>query len=123
MRRSNELPAVGAATVGTGAALTAAVASACCVGPALAPVFLSVFGASGLVAVSYLRPYTLWLLLASGAMLLFSFVQLYRKNACAVDGAPSGLSHGLRIARVVVWLAAFFWLASTAYAVYGLFHE
>ena len=123
MKQSRELPAIGVATVGTGAALTAAVASACCVGPALAPVFLSVFGASGLVAVSYLRPYTLWLLLGSGAMLLFSFVQLYRKNACAVDAAPSRLSYGVRIARVVVWVAALFWLASTAYAAYGLLHE
>lgn len=123
MKRSNELPAIGAATVGTGAVLTAAVAGACCVGPALAPVFLAVLGASGLVAVSGLRPYTPWLLLGSAAMLMFSFRQLYLTKACAAGAPSSRPSTGMRVARFVVWSAACLWLVSTTYAVYGLLHE
>jgi hypothetical protein len=123
MKRPHELPAIGAATVGTGAVITAAVASACCVGPALAPIFLAILGASGLVAVSGLRPYTPWLLLGSAAMLVFSFRQLYRTNACAAGSPARRTSSGMRVARFVVWIAACLWLVSTTYAVYGLLHE
>jgi hypothetical protein len=123
MKRSSELPAIGAATVGTGAVLTAAVAGACCVGPALAPIFLTVLGASGLVAISGLRPYTPWLLLGSAAMLTFSFRQLYRTKVCATGTPQRRPSIGMRVARFVVWIAACLWLVSTTYAVYGLLHE
>ncbi|HEY2473845.1 MAG TPA: mercuric transporter MerT family protein [Candidatus Cybelea sp.] len=122
MNRPSQAGAIGAATVGTGAALTAGIASACCVGPALAPIFVSVLGASGLVAVSGLRPYTPWLLIASAAMLGFSFLQTYRRPACATGGSAS-VSIGVRIARVVTWAAAALWLASTAYSIYGLVNE
>ncbi len=47
-----------AAGVGAGAALAGRLASACCVGPSLAPIAISVLGAGGLIAVSALRPYT-----------------------------------------------------------------
>ena len=115
--------AIGAATVGTGAALTAGVAGACCVGPALAPIFLAILGSSGLIAVTSLRPYTPWMLAASAAMLGFSFWQIYRRPSCAADGTPLPVSFGARIARIVVWMAAVLWLVSTAYAVFGLLHE
>jgi hypothetical protein len=107
--RSNEAGAIGAATIGTGAALTAGVAGACCAGPALAPVFLAILGSGGLIAASALRPFTPWMLLGSAAMLAFSFRQSYR--SCS------------RVARVVTWVAAGLWVVSTAYAVYGLFNE
>lgn len=115
MRHVDEAGAIGAATLGTGAAIAAGIASACCVGPALAPIFLSVLGASGLIAVAGLRPFTPWMLLGSAIMLGFSFWQLYRRRICATTG--------LRVARVIVWLAAAGWLASTAYAIYGLITE
>ena len=123
MKRSSEIQAVGVATVGTGAAVTAAIASACCVGPALAPIFLAIFGASGLVAVSGLRPYTFWMLLGSAAMLAFSFRQLYRKNACSTPTAMSTVSRGVRFARAILWIAALLWFVSSSYALYGFFHE
>jgi MerT mercuric transport protein len=123
MKTGEQVVAVGAATVGTGAALTAGVASACCVGPALAPVFLTVFGAGGLAAVAGLRPYTPWMLLASGAMLGFSLKQTHRRIPCSVDGSVVPIPLSLRIARLVTWTAVLFWLASTSYAVYGFLHE
>lgn len=123
MKPGERLGAVGIATFGTGAALTAGIASACCVGPALAPVFVAVLGAGGLAAVSGLRPYTPWLLLASGVMLSFSFWRTYRRATCAVENPATTCSFSLRAARFVTWLAALLWLASAVYAVYGFLNE
>jgi hypothetical protein len=123
MNTGKHAGAIGAATVGTGAALTAGIAGACCVGPALAPIFVTVLGAGGLAAVAGLRPYTPWLLLASGPMLGFSFWQTYRRSACAVEGAATPVPFGLRLARYITWAAALLWLASAAYAIYGFLNE
>jgi hypothetical protein len=114
--RANEVSAIGAAGLGTGAALTAGVASACCVGPALAPVFLAVLGASGLATVSGLRPFTPWLLLGSALMLGFSFWSTSRRQACA-DGIALPISRAVHVARVVTWLAATLWIISAAYSI------
>lgn len=121
--KRTEGAAMGAAAVSTGAALTAGVASACCVGPTLAPVFLAVLGASGLAAVSGLRPYSPWLLLASAAMLAFSFWQNYRRRSCAPDGSAIPLTLAPRIARVVTWIAGVLWLLSAMYSLYGFMNE
>jgi hypothetical protein len=123
VKRFDEAGAIGAATIGTGAALTAGVAGACCVGPALAPIFLAILGSSGLIAVSTLRPYTPWMLLGSAAMLAFSFRQAYRPQRCPAGGAQTATPIGTRVARVVTWAAAVLWLASTVYAIYGLINE
>lgn len=122
MKSTREAGAMGAATAGAGAAITAGIASACCVGPALAPIFVTVLGASGLAAISGLRPYAPWILLASGALLIFSLRQLYRKRV-ACDPASLTISTSVRIARIVTWLALVLWLASAAYSAYGFFHE
>src|SRR5260370_27952801 len=90
---AKETSAIGAAAAGTGAVLTATVASACCVGPAVAPIFLSVLGASGLALVAGLRPYSPWILLLSALLLAFSFRQVYLQSPlCAADGSalPAG---------------------------------
>ncbi|GAC1418503.1 MAG: hypothetical protein NVSMB57_13150 [Actinomycetota bacterium] len=121
--KSQEASAIGAATVGTGAVLTASVASACCVGPALAPVFVSVLGASGLAAVAGLRPYTPWLLVLSAAMLAFGFRQAYRTPACAGDGTRMTVGGGVRTARIVLGISATLWLVSAAYACFGLLYQ
>jgi hypothetical protein len=123
MKAGKQVGAIGAATVGTGAALTAGVASACCVGPALAPIFVAVLGAGGLATVSGLRPFTPWLLLASGVTLAFSFWQTHLRAACTPDGSAIVLPLGLRIARFVTWAASVLWLASAIYAVYGFLDE
>ena len=116
--------AIGAAAAGTGAVLTATVASACCVGPALAPIFLSVLGASGLAAVAGLRPYSPWILLLSALLLGFSFRQVYlQKPLCAADGSKLPVGRNMRRARFITWAAAALWGLSSAYAIYGLLHE
>lgn len=121
MSRAHEVSAIGAAGLGTGAALTAAVASACCVGPALAPVFLAVLGASGLATVSGLRPFTPWLLAGSALMLGFSFWSTYRRPTCGGIAPP--ISRAVRVARAVIWLAATLWIISAAYSIYGFLNE
>ncbi|MEO9170674.1 MAG: hypothetical protein ABI278_05800 [Candidatus Aquilonibacter sp.] len=123
MNRTKDLGTIGAATIGTGAALTAGIASGCCVGPALAPIFLSALGASGLAAATGLRPYAPWLLLGSGLMLAFSFWQSYWKLPSAIDGSTVPISNGVRVARAVTWIAAFLWLASAMYSLYGFLNE
>jgi hypothetical protein len=123
MSASKQVGSIGAATVGTGAALAAGIASACCVGPALAPIFVTVLGAGGLAAVSGLRPYAPWLLLASGAMLGFSIWQTHRRSACAVEGSASAVPFGVRLARFITWAAALLWLASAMYSIYGFLNE
>jgi hypothetical protein len=123
MNASRQVGAIGAATVGTSAALTAGIASACCVGPALAPIFVTVVGAGGLAAVVGLRPYTPWLLLVSGVMLGFSFWQTHRRSACVVEGSVTAVPSGLRLARFFTWAAALVWLASAIYSIDGFLNE
>jgi hypothetical protein len=123
LKTGKQVSAIGAASVGTGAALTAGVASACCASPAVAPILVTILGASGLAAVSGLRSYTPWLLLASGAMLGFSFWQTHRRPACEVEGSAITLPFGLRVARIITWAAALLWLASALYALYGFLNE
>jgi hypothetical protein len=122
VKHANAASSIGAAGLGTGAALTAGVASACCVGPTLAPIFLSVLGASGLATVSGLRPFTPWLLVASALMLGFSFRRSYKRPVCA-DGIAPPIPSAVHIARVVTWFAAALWLVSAAYSIYGFLNE
>lgn len=120
MKRSNEASAIGTATVGTAAAVTAALASACCVGPSLAPVLISVLGASGLIAMTWLRPYTPLLLVLSAALLTLSFHHAYAPSSCPqVDEIP----RSVKVARMVTWLAALLWLFAVGDSIYGFLHE
>lgn len=114
MKRAS-VTAVGTAGAGTGAALTATLASACCVGPSLAPLAVWILGAGGLVAVSALRPYAPYLLAAAALMLAFSFRSAYAQRSC--------VTRGVRFARFVTWIAAILWLLSLADSIYGFFHE
>ena len=120
MKRVNAVSAIGAATAGTSAAMVAAVASACCVGPSVAPLLISVLGASGLIALTWLRPYTPLLLILSAALLAFSFRRAYAPSSCAQG---EGVPRSVKLARVVTWLAALLWLLSAGDSIYGFLHE
>jgi len=123
MKPTGSAVGLGSATAGTGAALTAALAGACCVGPSLAPVMIWLLGASGLIAVSSLRPYTAPLLVVSALLLAFSFRRVYSAPSCG-DGEPKvPVSRALKAARVVTWIAALIWLASAADSIYGFVNE
>lgn len=65
--------AIGAATSTTGAAVLATVASACCVGPVLAPVIVAVLGASGAAWAAGLKPYSPYIPGASLVLLVYGF--------------------------------------------------
>lgn len=115
--------AVGAATIGTGAAVGAGIASVCCAGPAIAPLLLPLLGASGLIALADLRLYAPVLLLLSAVVLAWSFRQSYRKAACAAGGMEPAIPLGIRVARAICWAAASLWVLSSAYALYGIINE
>ena len=124
MKLSKETTALGAGAAGAGTAVTAAIAAACCVGPALAPVFLSLLGAAGLAAVAGLKPYAAELLLISGVMIVLPVRSLYRGNlSCAGEAAALHRSWVTTAAKALVVLAAMLWTASLLYAIYGLLHE
>jgi mercuric ion transport protein len=115
--------AVGAATVAAGSAFTVAVSAACCAGPSLAPLLLPVLGASGLITIAALRPYTIWLELFAALMLAFSFRQVYRRRVACASGGAQTIPRSLRVARIVTWVAAGLWIISLLYGFYGMTHE
>src|ERR1700730_13391479 len=82
--------AVGTATAGVGAAVTATLASVCCTGPILAPIIVGLLGATGAAAAAGLKPYTPYLFALSLVMLAVGFRTVYwTRRACVVAGAES----------------------------------
>jgi len=74
----------GVATVGRGAAVTAATASACCSGPLIAPLLVSFLGAGGAAWAAGFKPYAPYALGGSFLMLLYAFRSAYRvRRLCA----------------------------------------
>src|SRR5262249_499581 len=65
--------AIASASTGLASALLTVVAGACCVSPVLAPIFVSVLGASGAVWAAGLKPYGWWILGGSAALLALGF--------------------------------------------------
>ncbi len=100
---------VGAATSGVGAAVAAAVAGACCVGPVVAPIFVSVLGASGAAWAAGLKPYSPYLLAGSLVLLAYGFWRVHWRRRLCVQGACSPSPRGV---RAMLWVASVLWLAS-----------
>jgi hypothetical protein len=98
---------------GAGAALLAALGSACCATPALAALTVSLLGASGAAWAAGFEPYAGWLLAAAALALGFGFVML-RRAARACDAAACAPSRAMRFARVTLLLSAALWLAAVA---------
>jgi hypothetical protein len=94
-----------------GAAVVAAVASACCVGPVVAPIFVSVLGASGAAWAAGLKPYSPYLLLGSLVLLAWGFWRVRRRRRLCAQGVCSPSPRGV---RVTLWVASVLWLASAA---------
>jgi mercuric ion transport protein len=95
---------VGSTVGATGAALTATVASLCCVGP----VVVSIVGVSGALLAAGLKPYRPYLMLGSLVLLALSFWLVYGPAARSVSGAACPARSG-RTIRVVLWIAAGAW--------------
>ncbi len=92
----SEFTCAAGAVVGLGSAATAAAVSACCTGPALGPLVISLLGASGAVALEGLRPYTIPLLVLSGLAIGVSLLLNARR------------------VRWLLWLSALAWVGSLA---------
>ncbi|HEY5062158.1 MAG TPA: hypothetical protein VII52_11520, partial [Gemmatimonadaceae bacterium] len=110
---ARDLGSVGAATTGVGAVVVTLVAGACCVSPVLAPLIVGVLGASGAVWAASLKPYTWYILGASGAALAFGFWSVYRaRAACAVGDVPRRSRVLSRVAALALWAGAVCWAAA-----------
>jgi MerT mercuric transport protein len=111
--------AVGTATAGVGAAVTATIASVCCTGPVLAPIIVGLLGATGAAAAAGLKPYTPYLFALSLVMLAVGFRSVYRaRRVCVVAGSTSSPGVALNISQTVLWLAAALWVASVIFTLY-----
>jgi hypothetical protein len=103
----------GAAVGGLAGALTATIASLCCIGP----VTFFLLGAGGAVAAAGLRPFRLPLLIASGVVLSIGYWRTYRAPSAA-GACPPQIGRWVRISlriAIVAWIVgATLWLAACA---------
>ena len=104
--------AVASASTGIAAAAITVVTAACCVSPILAPLLLSVLGASGLVWAAGLKPYGWWVLGGAFACLAVGFWTVYRpRPACPIEAIPRRQRILSRVAKVSLWFGAACWVA------------
>ena len=101
-----QLIVAGSAASGIGAALVAAFAALCCVGPWA----VALLGVSGAIAAASLAPYRLALLLTSLAVLAFGFWRAYGRRSM-VDGRSCRVSVG-RFSRTALWVAVAVWIVA-----------
>lgn len=113
-KRWRNAGALGAASTGLGTSLASLAVGACCVSPVIAPLVVGILGASGAAWAAGWKPYTGVLLLASGALLGWSFWLVYRpREACVIDEAPLASSRWApRVVKIVMWSGAAIWLAA-----------
>ena len=104
--------AIASASTGVAAAALTVVSAACCVSPVLAPIVVSVLGASGAVWAVGLKPYG-WLILGTAlACLAFGFWTVYRsRRSCAIDDLPRSARVIQNVTKVCLWLGAACWMA------------
>ena len=102
----SRLAAIGTSVAGVGAALTAAAATLCCVGPAV----VAIVGVGGAVAAAGLKPYRLFLILASMALLGLGFWLTYQPRSAVGSAAVACPTRAGRVSRRIVWIAAAVWL-------------
>jgi hypothetical protein len=98
---------------GAGAALLAALGSACCATPALAALTVSLLGASGAAWAAGFEPYAGRLLAGAAVALGFGFA-MARRAARACDAEACAQPRALRVARGTILVAAVVWLAAVA---------
>jgi hypothetical protein len=113
MRSARSWLTSGAAVGGLAGALTATIASLCCIGP----ITFFLLGAGGAVAAAGLRPFRLPLLIASGVMLGIGYWRTNRAPSAAAACPPQAgrwIRISLRIAIVAWIVGAVLWLAACA---------
>ncbi len=88
----------------SGTSLIAAIAAFCCAGPWA----VMLFGVPGAVFIARWAPYRPYLIVASGALLAWSFWRTHRlREACAAGTCASGPSPWLMAS---LWVASALWL-------------
>jgi hypothetical protein len=100
---------VASAATGAGAAFVSVVASACCVGPVMGPLLVTILGAGGAAWAASLKPFSGWLLAFAGVMLALGFYGSYRSRRSCSGGPPRRRD---QLVRGVLWLSAALWLIS-----------
>jgi hypothetical protein len=104
--------AIASASTGVAAAALTVVTAACCVSPVIAPIIVTVLGASGAVWAAGLKPYGWWILGAAFACLAFGFWTVYRpRRDCAVGTMPRQSGGWPTVAKVSLWFGAACWMA------------
>lgn len=105
--------AIASASTGVAAAAISVVTAACCVSPVLAPILVSVLGASGAVWAAGLKPYSWWIFGGAFLALAYGFWTIYRPRAkCAVGSSPPQKTWLPRVARLALWFGATCWLVA-----------
>jgi hypothetical protein len=104
VRRADGGIAVGSALGAVGAAVTAAVATLCCAGPAV----VSILGAGGALTAAKLEPYRPDLLTGAIVMLALGFWRAHRPSR---KGGACSVRTG-RVVRSILWVSAAITLAS-----------
>lgn len=104
--------AIATASTGVAAAALTVVTAACCVSPVLAPIIVSVLGASGAVWAAGLKPYGWWILGASFACLAYGFWTVYRPHRdCAIGEVQRNQRRWSTLAKGALWFGAACWMA------------
>jgi hypothetical protein len=103
----NSLPLLGSATGGLAAAAAAFFATLCCVGPST----VALFGAGGALAAASLKPYRLFILLVSLAMIGYGFWRAYGTGLrnTRIRACPTRVG---KFSRSALWFAAIVWVAA-----------
>ncbi len=103
MRR--EIAKGGSLAGAVGAALTAAAAALCCIGP----LALTLLGVNGMILAAGLKPYRFHLLVGSILMLGLAFWMIYHPVRA---GAAACSRRSTRRIRVALWLVTLVWAAA-----------
>jgi hypothetical protein len=110
-RKHETAGAIASASTGVAAAALSVVTAACCVSPVIAPIIVSVLGASGAVWAAGLKPYSWWILGGAFLCLCYGFWTVYRpRPACAITDASKGRSVMPTLAKTSLWFGAACWM-------------
>ena len=102
----------------TGALITAAAASACCLGPLI----LTILGIGGAASALALAPYRAYLLVLTAVLLGGAFYVTYRRPALQCGAGEScEMPKANQVGKVLLWVATVLILLATTFPYYSLY--
>ena len=111
--------AIASASTGVAAAALTVVTAACCVSPVVAPIIVSVLGASGAVWAAGLKPYSWWILVgafASGYAIARTAGEFFREPDAQLGFLWGGLTMGILLSIPL-------FLAGMAFMIFAVRHR